>query len=111
MCEFTVILYEDGKENQVARDIIRTTYKDGELILIDILGDSVSVGGALIREVNVDSEVLKVHRHKILGNFLRFLEIYERCRGGKGCGEELVEAWEKVKSIGDSMIEEFSRRK
>lgn len=111
MCEFVVILYEDGKEHQIAKDVIKTTYKDGELILIDILGDAVSVGGALIREVNVDSEVLKIHRHEILRNFFRFLEAYEKCKGGQNFSEELVKAWENVKSIGDSMIEEFSDKK
>ena len=54
MCEFTVILTEKDGEEKIAEDIVRTSYLNGELVLMDILGDRIPVGGALIKEINVD---------------------------------------------------------
>jgi len=111
MCEFTVILSEDGREDKVAEDIIRTSYQNGELILMDILGDRISVGGALIREINVDSELLRIQRSEVLKSFIRFLEVYERCKESGVCEDELKKAWEDVKSIGDSIVNELASGK
>ncbi|RLG54752.1 MAG: hypothetical protein DRO00_00260 [Thermoproteota archaeon] len=108
MCEFTVILSEDGREDKVAEDIVRTTYQNGELVLMDILGDRISVGGALITEVNVDSEVLRILRDEILRSFIKFLETYEKCKESGVYDDELKKAWEVVKSTGDSLIKELA---
>ncbi len=107
MCEFTVILTEKDGEEKIAEDIVRTSYQNGELVLMDILGDRIPVGGALIKEINVDSEVLRVQRHEILRSFIKFLETYERCKMRGVYDDELERTWERVKSTGDSMIKEF----
>ncbi len=109
MCEFTVILIENGKEEKVAEDVVKTSYKNGELVLFDVLGDQIPVKDAIIKEVNVDSETLRIQRHEIIGGFIEFLEAYERCKEG-GCYDEVKEAWEKVKSIGEAMLNEISTK-
>ncbi len=109
MCEFTVILHEDGVENQVAEDVVRTTYQNGELVLMDVLGDRVSVGGALIKEIDVGSKTLRIQRHEILKSFIKFLEIYEKCKEREVSKENLEKAWENIKSIGDAMVKEIAK--
>jgi len=110
MCEFTVILIEEGIEKRLAEDIIKTSYQNGELVLYDVLGDQIPVKNAIIKEVNVDSETLRIQKHEIIGSFIEFIETYERCKE-EGCYEEIKRAWEKVKSFGESMLKEFSYAK
>jgi predicted RNA-binding protein len=110
MCEFTVILIENGIEKRVAEDIVKTSYQNGELVLYDVLGDQIPVKNAIIREVNVDSETLRIQRHEIIGSFIQFLEAYRRCKES-GCHDEVKDAWEKVRYIGESMLKEISSTK
>tara|TARA_B100000315_G_C14272760_1_gene449421 strand:- start:224 stop:436 length:213 start_codon:yes stop_codon:yes gene_type:complete len=65
MCEFTVYLKKDNKEEVVAEDILYAKNTEGKVVLKPILGNQVVIDNAIIIEVDVESErlVLSPHNH------------------------------------------------
>ena len=60
MCEFKVYLKDAEKENIVAEDIVYAKSIKDEIILKGVLGDSTSVKNAIIEEVDVSNEILRL---------------------------------------------------
>jgi len=65
MCEFTVYLKKDNKEEVVAEDILYAKNTEGKVVLKPILGNQVIIDNAIIIEVDVEAErlVLSPHNH------------------------------------------------
>ena len=60
MCEFKVYLKYVEKESIVAEDIVYAKSINNEIILKGVLGDSTSIKNAIIEEVDVSNEVLRL---------------------------------------------------
>jgi predicted RNA-binding protein len=60
MCEFKVYLKDFKRENIVAEDVVYAKSINNEIILKGVLGDSISIKNAIIEEVDVSNEVLRL---------------------------------------------------
>lgn len=105
MCEFTV--YEEGNPAQkIADDIVRARTRSGTLVVNKILGESLTLQNSMILEVNVSKEQMLISQSPLVGNFTELLESISEFRkrpSPKLC-EEIVRAWDRMKSQGDSLI-------
>jgi len=54
MCEFTVYLLGDNSESrtEIAKEIFAAKSKDGDIVLMNVMGNSQIVEGAFIEEVS-----------------------------------------------------------
>lgn len=52
MCDFTVYLEDNGDRKVVARDILKARKKDGNLILMDAMGNITKVEAATVDVVD-----------------------------------------------------------
>lgn len=105
MCEFKVLT--EGGDQVLAEDIIRTFYEGNVLKLTGIMGNVVQVRDAIVSEVNVGKEELRVMRHPIIGAMLKFLEEFLKCQREATYNPLVEKYWSEVKSLGDHMIEKL----
>ena len=61
MCEFKVYLKDGEKESLIAEDIVYAKYTDDKIILKAVFGDSLNINNAIIEEVDVSNEVLRLN--------------------------------------------------
>jgi len=100
MCEFKVLLREREGLTKVAEDVVRTSYDNNQLILTDVTGSSKSLAGAIITDVDVLNEELRLIRHPLIAPFLELIQA--RLRGASP--SDLREMWERFKREGDKMF-------
>lgn len=64
MCEFTVYLIGESPEEreQIAKGIVVVKVKDEKIVLLTMMGESVSVESAYIREVNTMTAELTLQK-------------------------------------------------
>lgn len=64
MCEFTVYLTGESPEEreQIAKGIVVVKVKDEKIVLLTMMGESVSVESAYIREVNTMTAELTLQK-------------------------------------------------
>lgn len=104
MCEFRVVSKTDKGEQDVGEDIVHVRVSDGAVELKDILGVTSTVNEAMIEEVDVKSEVLKLVASPLLPKLHRFLEAYRKCEAEKAYSEDVENLWNEVKAFGDETI-------
>ncbi len=100
MCEFKVF----DHERLIAQDITYASTKDGELLLKDALGATTTVSDALVTEIDVFKEIVRLRKHPFIGDILRFLDAIGRCEQLGKYDQSLENSWQKVKSQGDQTI-------
>jgi len=106
MCEFKVF----NQRRLVAQDIVYANMSNGALILKDVLHSPISVGEALIAEIDVANETMRLKEDPLIGDMLRFLEAVASCEKSGKYESSLEESWQKVKSRGDERIRGLWRR-
>lgn len=104
MCEFKVLLRGVGEVKDVASDIIYAKLEGDGVVLRDIIGREHRVSSAIVEEIDVSRENLKLLHSPILSLVLKFIKEYERCVEQGVYSEALEELWEEVKAEGSSMI-------
>ena len=100
MCEFKVLLRELAGLSKIAEDVVKTKYNNQRLILMDVTGNSKSVTGAIITDVDVLNEELRLIKHPLIAPFLEL--IHAHLEGEKP--ENLKEMWERLKREGDKIF-------
>ncbi|NWG08871.1 MAG: CooT family nickel-binding protein [Nitrososphaerales archaeon] len=115
MCEFKVFSRRGEKEQEVAEDIVYAKASDKYVILRDILGLAIKIPGAVIDEVDVGSEILKLSASPIILKLNKFLKTCDRCKADRVYSDELEALWNEVKASGDEAVRElwkkYGRRK
>ncbi|RLE49937.1 MAG: hypothetical protein DRJ21_02065 [Candidatus Methanomethylicota archaeon] len=107
MCEFKVLARSFNSIEDVGSDIIYAKFNYGDVTLRDIIGNEKTVNSAIIDEVNVAKEQLKLFKHPIIKLLFNFLKKYEECLNTGVYSEELESLWEDVKSAGSNMVREI----
>lgn len=107
MCEFKVVTRKANSEDKIAEDIVKIFYENEKLVLIDVLGNKTLVEGALITDVDVNNEQLKILQQPIVGCVIRFLEKFFECLQRSTYNPEVENAWKEVKFRGELMIREL----
>jgi hypothetical protein len=112
MCEFTVF-EESNPTQKIADDIVKASTKNGALIVSKVMGESLTMQDSMIVEVNVSKEQMLVSQSPLVGNFTALVESiseFKRHPSNK-LYEEIVGAWDKAKSQGDSLVKSLRARK
>ncbi|MEM3437965.1 MAG: CooT family nickel-binding protein [Nitrososphaerales archaeon] len=104
MCEFKVISKEGDKERNVGEDIVYAKFIDDHVLLRDILGEAIKIHGAIIEEVDVNSEILRLVSSPIIIKIKKFLDACNKCDSEKVYDEKLESLWEDVKASGDEIV-------
>ena len=102
MCEFKVYSGLEGKQKLIVEDVTNAKLDENSLILTDILGRTTSVEGALITEVDVKNELLRVYSAPLIFELLKLFVSYER--RGRNALSQLESAWKTLKAKGDEVI-------
>jgi predicted RNA-binding protein len=106
MCEFKVF----NRGQLVAKDIVYANMSNGVLTLKDVLHSPINAGEALIAEIDVVNETLRLREDPLIGDMLRFLEAVASCEQSAKYDSGLEEIWQKVKCRGDERVRELWRR-
>jgi|YelNatPaOPRAMG01_1025707.scaffolds.fasta_scaffold90556_1 predicted RNA-binding protein len=104
LCEFKVISKEGEKEKKVGEDIVYAKFSEDHVLLKDILGGATKIHGAIIEEVDVNSEILKLTSSPIIIKINKFLDACQKCDSGKVYDKKIETLWEDVKASGDEAI-------
>ncbi len=104
LCEFKVISKEAKKERKVGEDIVYAKFSEDHVLLKDILGGTTKIHGAIIEEVDVNSEILKLASSPIIIKINKFLDACQKCDSEKVYDKKLEALWEDVKASGDEAI-------
>ncbi|MCP8304063.1 MAG: CooT family nickel-binding protein [archaeon] len=104
MCELKVINKIGEKEQEVGEDIIYAKVSGDHVLLKDILGGAFKVHGAIIEEVNINSEILKLVSSPLILKLHNFLTACNKCESEKVYSEEVEFLWEEVKKSGDEVV-------
>lgn len=104
LCELKVINKDGGKEQKVGEDIIYAKVSDDHVLLRDILGGVTKIHGAIIEEVDINSEILKLASSPIIIKINKFLDACRRCESEKVYDEKVEALWEEIKASGDDFI-------
>jgi|GEM_PF-1623643 predicted RNA-binding protein len=104
LCEFKVISKEGEKEKKVGEDIVYAKFSEDHVLLKDILGRDIKIHGAIIEEVDVNSEILKLASSPLIIKINKFLYAYHKCDSEKVYDEKIEALWEDVKASGDEVI-------
>jgi len=106
MCEFKVF----DKQRIVTQDIVYANLSNGTLVLKDVLHSATSIQEALIAEIDVANEAMRLKRHPLIGDMLRFLDAVAKCEETSKYDRNLEELWQKAKFQGDETIRDLWRR-
>jgi len=109
MCEFKVYSGTEGKQELIAEDITNAKLDENSLVLSDILGRTVKVEGALITEVDVKNESLRVYSSPLIFNLLTLFVSCERW--DRRPIDQLESAWKALKERGDQVISSLKSAK
>jgi len=104
VCEFSVYLKVGLKEEKIAEDITSVKLENGVLVLRDVLGATKNITNAIVGDLNVDKEVMRLRQLPVLSQLMNFIRIYENCLIEEKYVEELETAWDEVKAEGDSVL-------
>jgi|YelNatPaOPRAMG01_1025707.scaffolds.fasta_scaffold51274_2 predicted RNA-binding protein len=103
MCEFKVLI----KNEEVYDDVVYAKLEGETIILKDVLGIRKTISSAIIEEVDVQSETLKLKRSSIVGKLLAFLSRYDELASRGVYSEEIEELWEEIKGEGEAMVKKL----
>lgn len=106
MCEFKVFI-RNGEVEKVYDDVVYAKVNGETIILKNVLGMRKTVSSALIEEVDVQSETLKIKRSSIIGKLLIFLDKYGELINRGIYNEDIEKLWEEIKSEGDAMVKKL----
>jgi predicted RNA-binding protein len=104
LCELKVISKDGGKEQKVGEDIIYAKVSDDYVLLKDVLGGATRIHGAIIEEVDINSETLRLVSSPIIIEINKFLDVYHRCESEKVYDEKVEALWEEIKASGDDFV-------
>jgi predicted RNA-binding protein len=107
LCEFKVFRKMGEKEQEVAEDIVYAKVSDEYVILRDILGSAIKIPGAVIEEVDVGSEILKLSASPIIYKLKKFLKACDTYEADRAYSDELEALWDEVKASGDEAVREL----
>ncbi len=62
MCDFTVYLEESGERTVVATDIIKARKKDGNVFLMDVMGDTIRIEAVTIEVADTFAQEMVLKR-------------------------------------------------
>ena len=102
MCEFKVYSGPEGRQQLIAEDIINAKLDENSVVLSDILGGTTKVEGALIAEVDVKKESLRVYSSPFIFDLFTFFVSCER-RDRRPI-DQLESTWKALKKRGDQVI-------
>jgi len=102
LCEFKVYSGLEGKQKLIAEDITNAKLDGNSLVLTDILGKTTRVEGALITEVDVKNESLRVYNSPFI--FELFKLFIARERRDRSALDQLESAWKALKAREDEVI-------
>ena len=102
MCEFKVYSGPEGRQELIAEDITNVKLEENSLVLSDILGRTAKVEGALITEVDVKNESLRVYSSPLIFDLLTLFISCER--QDWSAIDQLESAWRALKARGDQVI-------
>ena len=103
MCEFKVLI----KNGEVYDDVIYVKLEGETIVLKDVLGVRKTISSAIIEEVDVQSETLKLRRSNIIGKLLVFLSRYDELASKGTYSEEIEKLWEEIKGEGEAMVKKL----
>ena len=106
MCEFKVF----DQQTLVAEGIVYAKLSDGALVLRDILHSATDLKETLVMEIDVANETMRLRRHPLIGDMLRFLDAVARCEESGKYDRGLEELWQRAKSRGDETIRDLWRK-
>lgn len=104
LCEFKVIKKEGDKEKKIGEDIVYAKLSEDHVLLKDILGGTIKIHGAIIEEVDVNSEILKLASSPIFIKMNKFLDACHKCESEKVYNEKVEVLWDDVKASGDEIV-------
>ncbi len=104
MCEFKVFI-RDGEVRKVYDDVVYVKINGETIVLKDVLGIRKAIPSAIIEEVDVQSETLKLRGGSIIGKLLVFLNRYDDLISRGTYSGDVERLWEDVKREGDAMVE------
>lgn len=104
MCELRVISRDGEKEQKVGEDIVYAKVSDDHVLLKDVLGGAVKIQGAIIEELDINSETLKLVSSPIIIKIYNFLDACRRCESEKVYDKELESLWNEIKASGDEAV-------
>jgi predicted RNA-binding protein len=100
MCEFKVLI----KNEEVYDDVIYAKLEGEAIVLRDVLGVRKTIPSAIIEEVDVQAETLKLRKDSIVGKLLVFLSMYDELASKGMYSEEIERLWEEIKGEGEAMV-------
>ena len=109
MCEFKVYSRSEGKQELIAEDVTNAKLDEKSLVLSDILGKTAKVEGALITEVDVKNESLRVYSSPLIFDLLMLFVSCERL--DRSAIDQLESAWKDLKARGDQVISSLKSTK
>jgi len=109
LCEFKVYSGPEGRQELIAEDITNVKLEENSLVLSDILGRTVKVEGALITEVDVKNESLRVYSSPLIFDLLT---LFISCkRRDRRAIDQLESAWKALKARGNQVISSLKSAK
>jgi len=99
----------EGKQELIAEDITNAKLDENSLVLSDILGRAAKVEGALITEVDVKNESLRVYSSPLIFDLLTLFVSCER--RDRRTIDQLESAWKALKERGDKVISSLKSTK
>ena len=105
MCEFKVAIEND--QQILAENIVKAFYEGNKLKLVNVLGETVRLENAIISEIDVSKEEMKILKHPLLGATLMFLTVFLNCQNKTTYDPLVEELWNRVKSLGELMLREL----
>ena len=112
MCEFTVF-EESNPTQKIADDIVKARSRNGTLVISKVMGESQTLQNSMILEVNVSKEQMLISQSPMVGDFTALVESISEFRRHPSAKlyDEIVNAWDKAKSQGDSLVKSLKTRK
>jgi len=104
LCELKVINKVGEKEQEVGEDIIYAKVNDDHVLLKDILGSTFKINGAIIEEVNITSEILKLMSSPLILQLHKFLRACNKCESQKVFTKDVESFWKAIKTSGDEVV-------
>jgi len=109
LCEFKVYSGQQEKQKLIVEDITNAKLNENSLVLTDILGRRTKVEGALITEVDVKNESLRLYNAPFI---LELLKLFVSCeRQERNALNQLEAAWKALKVRGDEVINSLKSTK
>ena len=99
----------EGKQELIAEDITNAKLDENSLVLSDILGRAAKVEGALVTEVDVKNESLRVYSSPLIFDLLTLFVSCER--RDRRTIDQLESAWKALKERGDKVISSLKSTK